>query len=706
MNRISILSLVFILTTGSLGAAPQLLRHTTPPSPQQVRGARSVTVAVNAVALRANARLTVRLFDRSVDVVRMRDVDHPRGYVWVGEVAGISGSSAIFAQAGNAVSGNIKLPNGEWYRVRAVPGGHVFAEDSGTNYPDELPPLIPQNPPPMAANTCADSAQSLDVMVVYTNATVTTAGSDAAVQSMVLLAVEDTNQAYLNSDIAQRLNLVHMEATTYAETGDMRTDLPAIQSGAAGEAVRIRALRDTYGADLVSMFVQNGGAYCGLAYLLESTTALDFSPYAYGVVQIGCTGNYTFAHELGHNMGARHDWYVDPTNNSPFAFNHGSYTTAPPAGVSPWRTIMSYNTACASAGVKCTPVQYFSNPSVNYPPVGGTPTGSAAGQQQTDNHQALNLTAPLVANYRCTSPGVPAVWMKDTWNDAGGQPDPLTANDPIMYASPSIRVRNQPDPNQLNQFESQSPIAGQPNYVYVKLLNGGAATNGTLSVYGTPTPNMLQTFPDGWTLLGTAAGAVVGHSSQMGMVTWTPPANLQNDGHYCLVATWTSPTEPTTAFPKDLNKFIRMNRNAVWKNVFITGALSSDEPATATFTLHGTDEQPVPASLTLHDRQGDVLLLSALANTDVTIELDPVLRAAWVAGGSKSAGMKAVGNRFRATGGVPPRFDNISLTNGKVGRVTLTFKARANTPVRPLYLDAVRTDARNRTAGVVVRVEP
>ena len=123
----------------------------------------------------------------------------------------------------------------------------------------------------------------------------------------------------------------------------------------------VATLRNTYGADLVSLFVENP-QYCGLAWVGPS------ADYAYSVVNRGCaSGNYSFAHELAHNFGALHDPYVDPST-SPYAYGHG--LTDPAEG---WRTVMAYNNACAAAGTSCVRIPFFSNPSLTY----GSPANAA-----------------------------------------------------------------------------------------------------------------------------------------------------------------------------------------------------------------------------------------------------------------------------------------------------------------------------------------
>ena len=74
-----------------------------------------------------------------------------------------------------------------------------------------------------------------------------------------------------------------------------------------------------------------------------------------------------------------------------------------------------------------------------------------------------------------------SVWMKDTWSDTGLEPDPAQAALP-MWESPYIWVRTTQDTLLIHQHEHMNPIKDQPNFIYVKIHNGGAATSGNLEV--------------------------------------------------------------------------------------------------------------------------------------------------------------------------------------------------------------------------------
>ena len=233
----------------------------------------------------------------------------------------------------------------------------------------------------------ADTGAAIDVMVVYSKQTAAAAGT--AIGAQIQQAIDSANAAYANSGITTRLNLVRTAAVNYDESGDFNTDLNRLTSGSDGYMDEVAALRNTHGADLVSLFVENG-QYCGLAWVGPSAS------YGFSVINRGCaSGNLSFAHELGHNFGALHDPYVDP-GTSPYAYGHGY--AVPAAG---WRTVMAYNNACSAAGTSCTRIPYFSNPNLTY----GSPAQPLGTASTSDNTRVHNQNAATVANFRTSGTG-------------------------------------------------------------------------------------------------------------------------------------------------------------------------------------------------------------------------------------------------------------------------------------------------------------
>lgn len=338
--------------------------------------------------------ITLNLFD-DVNFIAVKDrlqVNSPTQHVWYGRVKGVSGSQIIMVVDKGQMAGNINLL-GIKYQIRPVDGGvHSVREIDPSRFPSELPPVPVKLPGTSfldngrmaldgectadnrrtlnnTADTVADfrgvgDGSVIAVLVVYTKDAADTSGNIAA---EIALAIAETNQAYGNSGISQRLTLVGSGQVDYTESGSLATDLTALKGNADGEMDIIHTWRDDNNADCVLLIVETGGA-CGVAYHMN-TVRQDFEAWAFAVNRRDCaTGYYSFGHELGHIMSARHDCY-DDDGLTPYEYCHGYVDPA-----NGWRTIMAYNDECEDLyGINCTRIQYFSNPDLTY---NGAPLGT------------------------------------------------------------------------------------------------------------------------------------------------------------------------------------------------------------------------------------------------------------------------------------------------------------------------------------------
>ena len=648
-------------------------------SPTVVRAMNVLVDTRQLTAGRSNLRLII--FDnRPLDLVLHRIEQIPnKGLIWYGTVANEPSSSAILTLIGQTVSGNIDTASGEVYQLRYAGGGvHSFREIDRTKFPNEaqsLQPEIEPTPPFSAADTCAtDPPTDIDALVVYTAAARMAAGGQDAMEGTVYLAVAETNQSYLNSNINQRLRLAHVEEVSYAETGNAVMDLTRLQNGSDSFMDNVQTLRNTFAADTVSLITETLNA-CGIGYFM-STVSNAFESFAYSVVSRNCaTGYYSFGHELGHNMSADHDMANASPTPGPYPYNHGWFNTSPTPPATPWRTVMAYQTS----PIPTTRVQYWSNPNVNYP-IGGDPMGNAA---TADNHRVLNNTALTVANFRCSSPSVANVWMKDTWDDTGLEPDPGTAGED-MWQSPYIWVRNTQDANLVHQHEHQNPEFGSTNWVYVKIHNGGsAAANGNLELYWANAATSL-TWQGSWTLLSSVpVSGFAAHSTQVVEVPWT---SLPGAGHFCLVARWNSPADPmATPEGPDINANVRANNNLVWRNLTIVD-LQPD--ASADVALDVTNPDPENSMITLVIRSQRIRENpSFLAVGQVSVEFDDALLRAWLRGGARGTGFEIEGNRAVITDAESATFENLILPYQHGGRLMLTFRRLPDTPKLEYVVD-------------------
>ena len=389
----------------------------------QVR-ARTVRVDVaqlSAARDRAGAAppLLVNLFPDTTFTAALDRIDSTgSGFVWVGHLENVERSSVTIAVEGTVVAGSIISADAAYTVRSAAEGLHTIAQVDQGAYPPEAPPievapaaggaLRPEGEAqPVVAG---DDGTTIDVMVLYTPAVATVRGGDSAARALANLGISETNTSYINSGIRQRVRLVFAGQVAYAESGDISKDLDNVRTS-AGSLSSVGSLRNTYGADIVSLWVHyNSAAACGIGYVMTSVSG-SFAPAAFNVVEDECVSpNYSFAHEMGHNMGASHDWYVTP-GTAPYSYAHGYVNTS-----GRWRTVMAYGDQCGALGFNCARLLYWANPTriapAPYPamPMGvpaGTSTACTAGNRfnppcDADDARTLDNTAFTVANFRQT----------------------------------------------------------------------------------------------------------------------------------------------------------------------------------------------------------------------------------------------------------------------------------------------------------------
>jgi hypothetical protein len=673
---------------------------------------RNVVVDLRRLQSSDNSRLRLPLFEGGeVVLVRDRPVEAPRKdtLIWYGHVDGQPGSTAILSNVREALAAAV------WTRNRAGKiavyeigylgnGVHALRQIDQSKFPPEEtsrePKLSPPVPPNADTDLCGDTASFIDALVVYTGTARYWNGGQSGIESKIFEAVGATNQSYLNSGIGQQIRLVHMEKVTYQESGIALVDLGRLQDTSDGVLDDVLTLRNTYAADVVVLIVNEIEA-CGWSSTMP-TISTAFESSAYAVVDVECaTVELTFAHELGHIMGARHDRMDDPTQGQPFDFNHGRVVKSPTDGGDPWRTVMAKDVDCLKEPpVNCsTRIPYWSNPNVRY---ASNPLGDPTGTPAEDNHLALNETAQTVANFRCASPAVNDVWMRDTGNDTGAEPDPKTAAD-VMWASSAIWVRTSPDTANAHLHDHENPVAGSANFVYVELENGGEAVNGNLELYWA-NPSTSLSWPSGWTSLATVPVAfAVGSPSKVVEVPWTPPQS----GHFCLLARWASVADPMK-HPEtgDIESNVRGNNNIVWRNLNVID-LAADPSADATFGVGDPDGLGSPFSIMIRPTRGQEEA-GIFDRVRVTVALDEKLMSAWRRGGMRSRGLRTERGRLTVSERSGAVLENLQLAPRTAGRVKLTFeKSLAPPAARTFGIDVVQLQlelagrGRQRTVGGV-----
>jgi len=343
--------------------------------------------------------LRLNLFADTTYDARLVRVDQQRSsLVWVGEIVGMSGSEVQLAVHEDVVSGVVRVDD-RLFTIQPRAGGPYIIEWDTAASPDDAPSILPDAPlvPATAGDpsTGSDADATVDVLVLYTGEAASVAGGRDALLTTIDLAVEQANNTYDASGVSAHIALLDARQTTYDETDlDFGETLARVADPSDGIMDEAHTLRDALGADHVVLIIDHAGPYAGLAYQLTAGNAGYFERFAFSVVSRDyAAGHFTFAHELGHNMGANHD----PTNAPDGGYRLDS--TGHQVPNAEYRTIMAYG--CAD-GRSCPRVGLWSNPGRSH---AGAPTGVAG---VSDNASTLNVAAGLTATFReRTAPPTP-----------------------------------------------------------------------------------------------------------------------------------------------------------------------------------------------------------------------------------------------------------------------------------------------------------
>ena len=341
-------------------------------------------VHVDIPQLKYASKINLNLFPDLHQITFLQKMEYrfSDDFTWFGSVnAATDDIHAILTVKGNALYGNISIDHQMYHISPVSPPLHEIAQMDYSNFPAEHLPVekkVSLNKD--ISNDFSrqdDDGSVIHIMVVYTKKA---ARESRSIDALIQLAIDETNLSYEQSNIQTRLELVHTHQVDYIEQ-DILDDLKHLTFKNDGYMDEIHALRNQYCADIVIM-LESSSNYCGVSYLNPD------SDFAFCVVSVKCaTGYYSFAHEIGHLFGARHNPEIDP-KNTPYPYGHGYLH------VNGWRTIMAYNDSSLCPDGYCKRILHWSNPGVRFQ---NTYTGSYATH---NNNRVLNESSVKLANFR------------------------------------------------------------------------------------------------------------------------------------------------------------------------------------------------------------------------------------------------------------------------------------------------------------------
>jgi len=234
----------------------------------------------------------------------------------------------------------------------------------------------------LQAETPSSTASTIDLSVVYSTSLGIQLG-EANVPTKIANLIALANQALKNSQVSASFRLVGLHEVAYADN-DINIASDDLDHFRADFAAA-RAWRESDAADLVTFIRPYNSAYsptiCGRG-VLGGTQSYDEQWGAIAVTSVVDVGSscddLTLAHELGHNLGAQHDFaHATYAGAYPYSYGYGVEGQ--------WGDVMSY---------LYPRLPVYSNP--NLTSCDGQPCGTAT----SNVAQTFNLTAPVVATYR------------------------------------------------------------------------------------------------------------------------------------------------------------------------------------------------------------------------------------------------------------------------------------------------------------------
>jgi len=367
--------------------------------------------------------LTINLPDFPVEyIAESAEVMYhsPDDYIWHGDLPSVDGHM-ILVNSDGGFTGVIEFGTHS-YKIEPL-GGDLHAlitMEMMAGVPIDISMPIEESPDDLKKSSQArvhktnTANKNIEVLVLYTDRADNALGNIAATASQ---SISSVSSAYSNSGITSSeltVSLAGVARLNFTESGNIFTDVTKLATN-----TQANNLRERFWADAVILFTdgnytsRRGGDIYGVVNQIDANASS-----AYAIVEAyAATSRLTFAHELAHLQGARHQrcnrlrisGCDDVSGNA-----HGySWVTAN----GQYELTIMHQTARPSYVNR---IPYFSNPDVTY---NGNPTGKS-----TNNvAQKLRDTASRIANFR-DSNRLSTIILGGTTASCAGDPLTFLAN--------------------------------------------------------------------------------------------------------------------------------------------------------------------------------------------------------------------------------------------------------------------------------------
>lgn len=303
----------------------------------------------------SNRNVTFNFFDNEQIEVTLEQINKlsDSNFVAAGRIQGDDESAVSLVLNDGILLANVRRSNSnETFEVRYNNDG-VHTVTVPHQSEDSCPSLQAENKPgetPLGdmikeqGDAGILATPVIDMLVVYTPLARSRQGGTAAMKALIQMGIADTNRAFTDSGVNLQVRLAGTMEMKQNESGNWSTDLNRLKGTSDGKWDEVHAERRRLGADQVSLVgsYQNGTSTAGIGFINAGYSS------AFTVTKANKFGQYTFTHELGHNLGMNHsDGYVSTAGRFRTIMAYGSYPRIRRFS-NPNRTYNGYKTGTAS----------------------------------------------------------------------------------------------------------------------------------------------------------------------------------------------------------------------------------------------------------------------------------------------------------------------------------------------------------------------